>query len=125
MIMLAGLFTVSELNAQIILTTIISICYQVGQGLDQTACALIGNLIGAGKHSEAKKIYRSLLITTFSFTLVTAMLVLTFQNQIIGMFTTDVSVIKIAKESIPMVAFCLVPDSVKGMMKGAIKALGA
>ena len=53
MIILAGLFTVREQTSQIIMMTITTICYQFGMGLDQAACAIIGNLIGRGNHQEA------------------------------------------------------------------------
>lgn len=105
--------------------TITSISYQFGQGLDQTACALIGNLIGAGNPTEANKFYNCLIITACGFTLSNAALLITFQDEIISLFTTDVAIVNITKDSILLVAVCTVPDSIKGMMKGAIKALGA
>ena len=43
----------------------------------------------------------------------------------ISLFTTDAEIVSITKGSILLVAVCIVPDSIKGMMKGAIKALGA
>lgn len=53
MVLLSGFFTIYEQAAQIILCSIVGICYMVGMGLDQTACAIIGNLIGEGNYREA------------------------------------------------------------------------
>ena len=64
-------------------------------------------------------------MTACGLTLSNAVLLITFQDEIIGMFTTDDTIVNITKDSILLVAFCTVPDSIKGMMKGAIKALGA
>lgn len=104
---------------------ITSICYQIGMGLDQTACAIIGRLIGAGNHVEAKKFYNALIVTTSVIILSNALFLVIYQDQIIGIFSTDDEIINITKANIYLVAFCTVPDSIKGMMKGVIKALGA
>ena len=48
MTFLSGFFSVQESAAQVLLVTITNTAFQIGQGLDQTACALIGNEIGKG-----------------------------------------------------------------------------
>jgi Na+-driven multidrug efflux pump len=48
MTFLSGFFSLLESAAQVLLVTITNTAFQIGLGLDQTACMLIGNEIGKG-----------------------------------------------------------------------------
>lgn len=52
-------------------------------------------------------------------------MLVSFSDAVIGSFTTDEKLVNISKKLINIVAFCSIFDSIKGMMKGVIKALGA
>ena len=86
---MAGFWTVNEQAAQIILVTIVSICYMCGLGLDQTSCAFIGFQIGSGNVKKAKKYYKLLFIFSIWIVVIQASALYMFQNWVITVVTSN------------------------------------
>lgn len=123
LVLLAGFFTVKEQASQIILVTITSFCYTCGLGLDQTACAIIGFRIGAGKVRQAKEYYKLLICISFLIVMTQASALYILQQQWVAMFTTDQGLQDIVNKTMYLIILASIPDNQKGMLKGVIKAL--
>ena len=55
MILLSGYLSVPEQAAQIVLMNIKSFLYMFGLGMEQAACAILGQQIGKGNNIKASK----------------------------------------------------------------------
>lgn len=124
LILLAGFWTVDEQASQIILVTITSVCYMCGLGLDQTACAIIGFQIGAVDVIKAKKYYALLFIVGLWIVSIQAGFLYCFQEMVVATFTSNNNMQLIVNNLMIIIIVSSIPDSLKGMLKGVIKALG-
>lgn len=123
MILLSGFWTVDEQASQIILVTITSICYMCGLGLDQTSCAIVGFQIGAGDVPKAKKYYKLLFVVSLWIVILQAGSLYVFQEWVVATFTSNGNMQRIVNNLMLLIQLNSIPDSLKGMLKGVIKAL--
>ena len=95
----------------------------VGLGLDQTSCAIIGYQIGAGNVPKAKKYLKLLFNVGIVIVLLQGTLLYIFRETVIKLFTQDKSMANVVCNLMFIICISSIPDSLKGMMKGVIKAL--
>mmetsp|Transcript_42311 Transcript_42311/g.64894 ORF Transcript_42311/g.64894 Transcript_42311/m.64894 type:complete len:206 (-) Transcript_42311:19-636(-) len=103
---------------------IVSLAYMVGIGLEQASCTLVGQQIGKGDVSMARKMYSTFKVNTAIILVVTSSMVFLFKEQLMRAFTSKESVVEVALGVIWLISINTFPDSYKGMLKGIIKALG-
>ena len=123
LILLSGFWTVDEQASQIILVTTTSICYMCGLGLDQTACAIVGFQSGANAGPKAKKYYKLIFIVSCWIVMIQASLLYIFQEMWVATFTSNSNMSLIVNNLMILIIGNSIPDSLKGMLKGVIKAL--
>lgn len=85
---------------------------------------MIGNEIGKGDVKQARKIYKTLHIVTFSLLSFAACVLFATKEKIILSFTNDTSVLNLTLRIVWLNCLIVIPDSYKGMIRGTIKGLG-
>ena len=79
MMIICGTFGVLAQSSQIILMNIAGGLVRVGNGLDQAACLIIGNIIGGDNHVEAKHYYKVFMFYSIFIVVVEVALLYTFR----------------------------------------------
>lgn len=119
----SGWFTVRQQASQIIMMNIDSFTFMFVIGLEVASCALLGNQIGLGNVKEAREIYEKFKTFSITIILVNSAVIYIFQEQIMGLWTSDQDLIQLGKGNIWIVCLVIIPEGIKGMQKGVIKAL--
>lgn len=94
-----------------------------GLGLDQTSCAIVGFQIGAGDVPKAKKYYKLLFVVSLWIVILQAGSLYVFQEWVVATFTSNGNMQRIVNNLMLLIQLNSIPDSLKGMLKGVIKAL--
>jgi len=121
---LSGYLGNEVLSGMAIMMDILVLLYMIGAGLDQASCAFVGQAIGAGKVTLARKFYHTFCYIS-TFVILFVILVFNyFKEDIVCLYTNIESVRTGTLAVIPLMIFNIFPDLFKGMLKGIIKALG-
>ena len=73
---------------------------------------------------QAKRLYRTLHIVTFTLLIFAALILFTTKERILRWFTNEEGVLSLTLQIIWLNCIILFPDSYKGMIRGTIKGLG-
>jgi MATE family multidrug resistance protein len=124
MSLICGLIGVEEQAAQVILINIVGIIFMIAMGIQQASSANIGWAIGTGDIYKAKEyLYVSNWIA-FVLSSVCTLIFLLFGKQMVMVFTSSESLIKICTNSLGLVSCGLWPDMWQCYMQGPVRALG-
>jgi len=96
----------------------------VAVGLEQASCALVGQEIGKGDVTNAKRYFRTFEICTTGILIFNSIIIYVFSGDIIHFLTTDKAIDTELKTVIWVFSVNTFPDCYKGMLRGVIKALG-
>ena len=104
--------------------SIMVVLYMVGNGLDQAACAIVGQHLGNNDKKKAWDYYNAFRVVSPMLICFVMLLQWVYRVEIVEMYTNIESTRKISLQAIWLFLFNIFPDLFKGMMKGIIKALG-
>ena len=85
----AGLISVTDQAANTILLMIIAIMFMVPMGIQSAASAIIGEQIGANRVKIAKQYFYVMVYVCVGLLILVQMLIYSFKEQIVGVFTSD------------------------------------
>lgn len=89
LLLISGLFDVTQQSAQIILMNIAGLFYRVGMGLDQAGATLIGQTLGRGNSKQAHHFFHVFTLFSGVVILLEIIILFTLRFQIIELFTKD------------------------------------
>lgn len=120
----AGLLSVNELAANVILFNIFMFLFMVPHGISNATCTLVGNSLGEGKPETSKKfVYTSLITITFlTLLLISAMVI--FRNPVAYIYTQKEEVVELITHIIPLFSVMMFFDNFQGVARGSITAIG-
>jgi multidrug resistance protein, MATE family len=124
MVLISGYLGVNEQAATIVVMNVVVLAYMFAVGFETAACALIGQQIGKGDVEKAKLYYNSIILITSIMLVHVAVGMYFFKEKIIGIFTTDPELSRLALSVIWLLSISSFPDGFKGMQKGVVRALG-
>ena len=124
MIFTSGYFGPNSQAAQIVLMNITMTVYLLAQGIGYAVVTLVGKEIGRGKPELAKRYYKIILTDSFLFILFVAVVVHFSKDYAVSSLTDIESVKTSAQEVIFYISLNTVPELLKGVLKGGVKALG-
>lgn len=107
---MSGFLGVEAQAVNVIALNIITIVFQIPYGIQQAACALIGQRIGAGDVQEAKALER--ILSTFA-TLVNCLELIVFyliRDRMVLVFTSQESVLRLADEIMIVIIIVIAMD---------------
>ena len=87
--LMAGCLGVEEQAVNVIVLNILALTFQIPYGIQQSACAMIGNQIGAGDIIEAKKLYRALSTFSTMVNLLELLLFYLIRDNFVTVYTTQ------------------------------------
>eukprot|EP00347_Sterkiella_histriomuscorum_P016701 403352182 len=121
---IASQVSLTHAAAQVIMTNLCSLCYQIPLGISATTCVLVGNSLGLNQGELAKKYYMIGLKLAAIGSIIVASNVLLFRSQIPWLFTSDIQLIEILQETLPIYAIYNFFDYLQGTQIGTIKGMG-
>lgn len=96
----------------------------VALGVNQAACANIGQAIGNEDVQKAKAYFHVSNIVATSFFLIVTLVFYFYRFQMLQVFSTNVELLDKARSVIFIFTIQVLPDLWQGYMQGPIKALG-
>ncbi|CAI4210622.1 unnamed protein product [Parascedosporium putredinis] len=124
LVLASSQFGSSSLAAQSILSTLISISYQLPFSFSIAASTRIANLVGAGLVDAAKVSARVTACIGFILGFFNFVILMAFSGPIVGFFTKDSDVQEIAVATIPIVAVMQICDGVSINAHGILRGIG-
>lgn len=124
MMILAGLLGTVALAAHVAVTQIFTMAFMLAGGIASAAAALVGNAIGAGNSSDAK---RSAAVSSAAMMVVSAILctaVIVLQDVIADFFSKDPEVQDLIHQLLKMLILIIVLDCVQTVIDGVLRGLG-
>ncbi|SNX82811.1 uncharacterized protein MEPE_01517 [Melanopsichium pennsylvanicum] len=115
---------VVALAAQSVLLVSSSVTYQLPFGASVATAVRIGNLLGANRPEEAKISSRVALILSLAMGGLNSALFLIFRKQWGWLFSSDIEVIKLVEDILPLLAFFQVADGICGIAGGVLRGTG-
>jgi MATE family multidrug resistance protein len=123
MILISGLFGVTQQAALIIIMNIAVIFFRISMGFEQAASTLIGKSIGMGSLHDAKHYYKLLRIIS-TVTLSGLIFILyVYHKPIIGYYTNDEQIQENCYILVYVMFFTTFPENFTAMLRGVIRAL--
>ena len=123
-IIFSGILGVKQLAAMVAVMNVNSFVFMFPLGCQFAASALVGNALGKGQKSQAKRFALVCVIVCVSFVFLLAVLMNIFKRNIALVFTKDEGVIYKICEILPLLSVFIVLDSVHGVQAGNVRALG-
>ena len=120
----AGLLGTTSLAAQTIAINTDSLLFMIPMGISVATSTRIGNLLGANKPNEAKRIAFIGLTIALLPALIHASILLSLRNSWGFMFTGNPEVIRMVSIILPLAAFNQVADTIASIAGGALRGAG-
>ncbi|PWY98631.1 MATE efflux family protein [Testicularia cyperi] len=114
----------TALAAQSVLLVSSSVTYQLPFGASVAAAVRVGNLLGANRPHEAKVSSRVALILSLVMGGLNSALFLIFRRQWGWLFSSDIEVITLVENILPLLAFFQVADGICGIAGGVLRGTG-
>lgn len=124
MTMLAGLIGVKEVAAQTVVTTGLSIFFEVPMGMSEATASLMGNSIGAKNIELAKRFLKITAILDLSAVFCIALSLAFGRHLITAAFGLKDDVAELASQLLIVAAFGFLFDGMQGYIQGPIRAFG-
>jgi Na+-driven multidrug efflux pump len=99
------------------------VLYMVGMGLEQAACAIVGNLLGSNNPDLAMLYYKTISHVSTIMILGVVFFQYLYKAEIVNLYTDIESIRSEAQKAAWLFVFNIFPDLYKGMLKGIIYAL--
>jgi len=124
LILASSYFSTTHLAAQSILSTVLSLAFQIPFPISIAACTRVANLIGAtltnaAKTSAVVAFYFGLVVGVLNFTILYC-----FRSHIAQLFTSDDSVIELVVRAMPICAVFQLYNSFTAIGNGLLRGLG-
>lgn len=101
-----------------------AISYMPATGLGVAATSLIGQALGAGEENLAKIYFRKIMKLTLFVTLVPVTMFFIIPQQIMGLLTTNMEVIRLGAIYLFLMGLVQLPQNASGVMLGAMRGAG-
>lgn len=118
-------FGTNVYSAYMVYMSILEVSNSMGSGFSVAATALTGQKLGLRDEVLAKKQCKFLIRCLIIFTLFFDLLLMVQQAAIIGLFTSDVSIIGLRRTVIPVIICITVIENVAQIYSGALNGAGA
>ena len=122
--MYAGMLSVEELAAHVMLFNLSIILFQVTEGTAFVVWNFVGNSIGEMKAKKTKIYVKAAVIVILAITVVIVILLITFRHQIAITFTEEENVDRLMEEVIPIFLLWVFWDYPQCVVWGAIRGMG-
>lgn len=122
--MFAGFLGTPEVAAQSIIFATINIVYSVPYGLGSMVTSGIGNHLGRGEVHEAGRLAYVAYYLVAAVESLLSLGVYCFCNQYLHLYTSDLTVLQITVDTIPLVAALVVCDGLQTMGSSILKGAG-
>lgn len=113
-----------QLAAQVTLFNICIFCFYISYGLSLGVGTLVGNELGRGNPSAAKKIAKISMLISLCINLTTGLLLWLGKRPIAHIFTQDENVLEVLDGAMPFLAMHMVFDMTQGVQGGIIRGIG-
>uniref|UniRef100_A0A7S3N2X1 Uncharacterized protein n=1 Tax=Euplotes harpa TaxID=151035 RepID=A0A7S3N2X1_9SPIT len=120
----AGLLSVEELAANIVLLNLCILLFQVPEGVGFAMSNLVGNSLGEGNTQKAKKYIKASLAVMFAATIVLIVSLYNFRYYISMIFTDEKNVIELIANVIPVFTVWVFFDYAQCVECGSLRAMG-
>ena len=98
--------------------------YTIGYGMQTTSSTLIGNQVGRGNLTGAKDYFRTAMLVTMLLVILEATFFFLLENEILDSLTSLDNLKDLLHTVYIYFAINVIPDSVRGSLKGVFRALG-
>ena len=120
----AGILGTHQLAAQVAVINIIGLLYMVPLGVQFCAAANVGEMVGKGNVTMAKKHAITHLIYATTMMAIIMLILRTNQEVVAGLFTNDEEDMYYIYETLGILSFYIVLDAIHGVNSGVVRALG-
>ncbi|CDW84612.1 na+-driven multidrug efflux pump [Stylonychia lemnae] len=122
--LIASYMSVDDLAAQTVLRNIGLLTYMIPVGLSISSVILVGNMIGANNPNGAKLYAKMCTLSAFIWALASVAFINLLQGQVIGIFSSSVSVNELILRAFNIISIFVFFDCVQGVGQGVIRGLG-
>ena len=119
-IIMAGNLGVAQQASQVILFTYNWLCYCIPQGMQQVACSLIGNCIGANNLTLGKRFLAMTVKINAVIMLFVGLFTLFAKKQIVSLCSEDAEVIELVIQMLKVLALIQFFDGMQTYFMGPI-----
>jgi MATE family multidrug resistance protein len=119
----SGLLGVKQLAAEVVVINMTTFVFMLPLGISYAASGLTGLYLGEGRISKAKKFAAITIIFNVICTTVICLLLGFFQDGVASLFTKEKDVVKIVKQTIPILLVYIWFDTIHGVQSGIIRGL--
>ena len=120
----AGMLSVNELAANILLLNLIGSMFQIPLGMSFSISNLVGNSLGEGKPRKARKYFIASLLVTIAILIVQSILLLTLRDYVPMLYTKHEDVINFVVHTIPVFSALVIFDFIQTVEAGSVRAIG-
>lgn len=114
-------YSTATISAHQIAMNFTSLLYMIPLSISMGVTILVGQEIGAGRYQNAKQYgYLSIGLAVF-FSFISIAILLTFREQIAGLYTTDLSIIKLSMHFFIYAAFFQLSDAIQAPVQGILR----
>ena len=114
----------AELCAQALLVTLCGFIFKVPFSLGIAASTQIAEVLGKGSARKAKEVAIFTLILAGGIGSLIVVLILSFRNEILYLFTNDSGVAALMRNAVPLLAIFQLIDAIAGVINGIIRGVG-
>jgi MATE family multidrug resistance protein len=114
----------SDLAANQIAIKILSLSFLPGCGIGEAACVLVGHRVGAKDVPGARRAFAASLFASVAVMGSVGVLLFALPEALIRLFQTDVTVVAVGRDLLPLGAFFQVFDAVAMTATGALNGAG-
>ena len=114
----------AEVAAQTVMMQTTYLCYMIPYGLSSAGSSLVGNFIGARKLAVAIRMAKLVIYVDIVCQLIVGRMILLCGQYIIGSFTNDISIVRIAVLILPILPFLTLFDGLSAVAAGVLRGAG-
>ena len=122
--LLAGMLSVNELAANVVLFNLISFLYQNALGMSFAISNLVGNNIGGLKPNTAKRYFKTSVFIILIFGACSISILNLFKNYVPYIYTQSEEVVPLVTQTIPFFSIMVFFDYTQVVESGSIRAIG-
>jgi len=124
LVLFAGIVGTQHAAAMAIVYQTIALAYMIPLGLSIATSSLVGNALGANQPKLARQFGRAALCLIFAIEIVVGLLIYFGRELWVKAFTSDVEVVKLASETLPITAAFVLLDGMCGVSAGILRGSG-
>jgi multidrug resistance protein, MATE family len=114
----------TAMAASQVMLQLLALSFMQAVAIGSAAGTLIGRYLGAGDMEAARRSHRSAVVLTLGFSLFVALLFLSVPEALLGLFTSDSEVLRLARPLLVLGAFFQVVDALANVAAGSLRGAG-